>query len=52
MEKSANRDKPARVPGDAEAPAKGTSDPTIEQAVGHSDATEPTQSTPKRDTGA
>lgn len=35
---------PAQVPGDAESPAKGSKDPTVETAVRHTDKTEPTHS--------
>ena len=40
-------DKPAQVPGDAEAPAQGTPHPTIETAVQQSDRTESIQSEQK-----
>ncbi len=40
----ADEAKPAQVPGDAESPAKGKTDRTIEEAIRHSDKTEPVQS--------
>ncbi|HEY7580696.1 MAG TPA: hypothetical protein VH855_24150 [Acetobacteraceae bacterium] len=47
MAKSDEAKQPAQVPGDAESPAKGETDRTIERAVRHTDATEPAQSAQK-----
>jgi hypothetical protein len=48
MTRHTQSEQPAQVPGDAESPAKGKtdrkSDRTIEQAIRHSDKTEPVQS--------
>jgi hypothetical protein len=44
MAKSDEAKQPAQVPGDAESPAKGETDRTIERAVRHTDPTEPAQS--------
>jgi hypothetical protein len=44
MAKPDEAKQPAQVPGDAESPAKGETDRTIERAVRHTDATEPVQS--------
>ena len=43
----ANR--PEQLPGDAESPPKGTEDPVVKDAMGHTDQIEPVQSeqTPK-----
>jgi hypothetical protein len=44
MAKSDEAKQPAQVPGDAESPAKGETDRTVERAVRKTDPTEPAQS--------
>lgn len=44
MAKSDEAKQPAQVPGDAESPAKGQADRTVERAVRKTDPTEPAQS--------
>jgi hypothetical protein len=44
MTKSDEGKQPAQVPGDAESPPRGETDPTAERAVWQIDATEPVPS--------
>jgi hypothetical protein len=41
------KQQPAQAPGDAESPAKGETDRTIERGIRHTDPTEPAQSEQK-----
>ena len=46
MTASPTEKSPAQVPGDAESPPEGKTDPTIKRAIRHTDRTEPVQDQP------
>lgn len=50
MPQSSEASRPAQVPGDAESPPRSEADRTANNAIRHSDKTEPTQSKPQQPT--
>jgi hypothetical protein len=47
----AKEQQPEQMPGDAESPPKGTVDPAVQEAMGHTDKTEPVQSAQNKSPG-